>query len=384
MVNGHRIGAVGTWDEIRRTHRGAPVEDLGEHALLPGLINAHCHLDYTMLRGAIPRQATFTDWVRAINARKAELTDDDYLTAIAAGFAEAQRFGTTAIVNIESFPHLLPRLRAAPLRTWWCAEMIDVREPVSAERIAQQLQRDFRAHGGWNGGTGLSPHAPFTASAELYREAASVAARENMLLTTHVAESCDEMKMFRDGEGPLFDLMAGIGRPTRDCGGRTPLRALDMLDGNWIVAHLNELGEDDLRHLATAPKFNVVYCPRSHSFFGHTAFQFTRLRGLGFNICIGTDSLASNGSLSLFSEMRDLRRQHPSLSAQDVLEITTLGAAKAVRHEGTLGSLQVGAHADMIAVPVEEVDEDRVYESVVNFDGSVPWLMVAGEVLTRL
>src|SRR5207253_3356097 len=104
--------------------------DLGESVLLPGLINAHCHLDYTCLRGKIPRQKSFTNWIRVINAEKGKLTPEDYVASINAGFAEAQRFGTTTIANLTAFPELIPKINP-PIRSWWFAELIDVRSRCS-------------------------------------------------------------------------------------------------------------------------------------------------------------------------------------------------------------------------------------------------------------
>ena len=132
-VEGNRIVDVGTFAEVKARNSNEVI-DLGEQALLPGLINAHCHLDYTCLRRMIQPQESFTDWIRAINAAKARLTPGDYLESIAAGFAEAQRFGTTSIVNYEAFPELIGRT-PAPIRTWWLAELIDVRSPHLPEQI---------------------------------------------------------------------------------------------------------------------------------------------------------------------------------------------------------------------------------------------------------
>ena len=114
------IAGVGRFEEVRASH-GGEVLDLGEQILLPGLINAHCHLDYTLLRGKIPPQESFTDWIRAINAEKAKLTAKDYVASIDAGFAEAQRFGTTTIVNLKAFPELLAADRGRRSATWWFA-----------------------------------------------------------------------------------------------------------------------------------------------------------------------------------------------------------------------------------------------------------------------
>src|SRR5205085_10070942 len=125
-ISGNRIENVGTFPEISGRHSGQEVVDLGEQALLPGLINAHCHLDYTCLRGKIPRQRSFRDWIRAINAEKAKISAEEYVASINQGFAEAKRFGTTAIANLTAFPELIPHIQAS-IRTRWFAELIDVR-----------------------------------------------------------------------------------------------------------------------------------------------------------------------------------------------------------------------------------------------------------------
>src|SRR5438067_12980127 len=111
-----RIIDVGNFADVGSANDG--IVDLGHYVLLPGLINAHCHLDYTCLRGKIPRQKSFTDWIRAINTEKAKLSPENYVASINQGFAEAKRFGTTTIANLTSFPELIMRIEA-PIRTWW-------------------------------------------------------------------------------------------------------------------------------------------------------------------------------------------------------------------------------------------------------------------------
>src|SRR5204863_8371063 len=122
-----RIVDVGAFGEIRARHSGEIV-DLGEQVLLPGLINAHCHLDYTCLRGKIPPARTFTYWIRAIISEKEKLSAQDYIASIHEGFAEAKKFGTTTIANLTAFPELVPQVNP-PIRTWWFPELIDVRSP---------------------------------------------------------------------------------------------------------------------------------------------------------------------------------------------------------------------------------------------------------------
>ena len=381
-INGNRIIDVGTFDEIR-ARASDEVVDLCERALLPGLINAHCHLDYTGLRGKIAPQKSFTDWIHAINAEKAKLSGEDYLAAINEGFAEAKKFGTTTIANLTAFPELIAKTRPS-IRTWWFAEMIDVREPDRAREIVDLAVELLGKTEHW----GLAPHALFTASANLYRRCEEVAERESILLTTHLAESREEMSMFRDGKGPLYEFMKEMGRGTSDRGRLTPLaRFLEIVRDSstslgmttrWIIAHLNELSENDFDLLArSTEKFSIAHCPRSHASFAHTPFPFQRLRELGFNICLGTDSLASNSDLSLFAEMREFQKRFPDVVPEETLSTVTVRAARALGRESSLGRIRTGCWADLIAIPCEK--EGDVFEQIIAFNGSVPWIMIDGD-----
>src|SRR5437773_5116606 len=160
-LSGNKVVDVGKFDEIKSRNAGEIV-DVGEQALLPGLINAHCHLDYTCLRGKIPPQESFADWIRAINAEKANLSPKDYVAAINEGFAEAKGFGTTTIANLTAFPELVSQINA-PIRTWWFAELIDVRGPDRANEIVDNAVELLKFVPNW----GLAPHAFFTASKNL-------------------------------------------------------------------------------------------------------------------------------------------------------------------------------------------------------------------------
>ncbi|HEX4631949.1 MAG TPA: amidohydrolase family protein [Chthoniobacterales bacterium] len=374
-VEGNRIAALGRFDEIQRQRSGDLV-DLGERILLPGLINAHCHLDYTALRGKIGPQESFADWIRAINAEKAKLSEYNYIDSIHAGFAEALRFGTTTVANLTAFPKLIASIKE-PVRTWWFGELIDVRNPDQADKIVDEAVEHLSSANRW----GLAPHAPFTASPRLYARCEEIARRHHGLLTTHLAESHDEMLMFRDGTGPTFDFLKSFGRPMNDCGRETPvsrfLRTRTM-DERWIIAHLNELDAGDFDLLRAAPKFHIAHCPRSHQFFQHAPFALPRLRALGLNVCLGTDSLASNSDLSLFAEMRELLRKHPSVSPKETLQMVTTNGATALGQRDSLGCLTPGACADMIALPVSAAGD--IYENIVAFSECAPWTMINGEI----
>lgn len=393
VVRGDRVLAAGSWAETRRDFPGEPVTDLGELVVLPGLINAHCHLDYSSMRGAIGPQRTFTEWVGRINALKRELTDDDYLAAIAAGFQECARHGTTTVLNVEAFPELMLRMPRPPLRTWWFYEMIDVRGRVPTEELVAGALSFFEARPDWPGGFGLSPHAPYTASAELYRLTRDCARRVGMPWTTHLNESRDEWEMFTAQRGPLFDFLAKLGRPMGDCGGgRSALETLtwaDALGPECIAVHLNLLTEADFA-LFTPPDgvspgplhgMAVVHCPLSHRFFGHPPFPLARLRAVGANVCVGTDSLASNGSLDLLAELRALAASRPSgatLTPAELLATVTANPAWALGLGGRLGCLAPGAWADWVALPDGGADPSGLPEAVLEHRGSVTCTSVAG------
>jgi cytosine/adenosine deaminase-related metal-dependent hydrolase len=375
-VSGNRIVDVGRFDDIKARNAGNVV-DLGERALLPGLINAHCHLDYTCLRGKIAPQKSFTNWIRAINAEKSELSPRDYVASINDGYAEAKRFGTTTIANLTGFPEMISQVQPR-IRTCWFAELIDIRTPEHTNELVDSATEAVKQNSDW----GLSPHALFTASSKLFRRCEDIAHQEHILLTTHLAESREEMEMFRDASGPLYEFMKSIGRPMVDCGNETPLKLFVGAPGgralpHWILAHLNELTKTDFELLEQLnSKFHVVHCPRSHNYFGHSPFAFDRLRSLGFNICLGTDSLASNESLSLFAEMCAFQKEFPTVSAGEILKLVTVNPARALRQEKELGKICRGMHADLVAVPSNGGD---LFEQVIA-SMEEPWMMIAGQI----
>lgn len=379
-ISEDRITAVGTFREVAKSS-GEETVDLGEQALLPGLINAHCHLDYTCLRGKIPPQKSFTGWIRAINAEKGKLSQQDYIASINEGFLEAKRFGTTTIANLTAFPELVSRIKA-PIRTWWFAELIDLRDPGQGHQIVNLVVEHLKSEEHW----GLAPHAPFTASANLYRCCEEIARRKNILLTTHLAESREEREMFQSAKGTLYEFLKEIGRDMRDCGRATPLDLLldffgrgDSPNRPYLVVHLNELAETDFDSLAKLPeKFSIVHCPRSHEYFGHSSFQFEKLRDAGFNICLGTDSLASNNDLSPFGEMRAFQKKFPNVAPEEILEMVTLNPARALQQEATLGKIRAGFAADFITIPS---GKSSIFEGIVAFDRPVGWSMLGGQIL---
>ena len=191
--------------------------------------------------------------------------------------------------------------------------------------------------------------------------------------------------MFRDASGSLYEFLKSLGRPMDDCGNETPLKSFPKFTdssaslrsaGNnnaWLIAHLNELTASDFDLLERSnSKFHIVHCPRSHNYFGHRPFAFERLRSLGFNICLGTDSLASNESLSLFAEMRAFQKRLPGVSADQIFQMVTVNPARALRIENALGQIRAGFKADLISIPSSGPTD--IFEQIIAYENHVNWV----------
>jgi aminodeoxyfutalosine deaminase len=379
VVDGDNIVAVGPWAEIRAAHQGE-VRDLGDVVLLPGLINAHCHLDYTDMAGQVAWRGSFTDWLQQIVERKKTRTAAEYAAAVGTGLDQLARTGTTTVVNIEAFPPLIAQFTETPIRVWWCPELIDLGRESEAELMVRNTVEFLAGRENAAGGFGLSPHAPYTASQGLYRAAASSARSHSWLLTTHVVESEEEDAMFRRGTGQMYDYFLRLGRDMSDCKRGGIVRALGevgALGPNCLAVHANHLTPSDAALLEQSGT-HVALCPRGYEFFKRRLPMLSMFREQGINVCLGTDSLASNDRLDLFAEMQTLAHQFGQLSPEYILQLVTTGAAKALNRSGKLGRLAAGAWADMIAVPQDDAAGDP-YEAVVFSKKPISFSMVAGK-----
>jgi aminodeoxyfutalosine deaminase len=357
---------------------GEEIIDLGRSVLMPGLINAHCHLDYTAFRGALFQGSGFSAWIKKINALKQNFSQEDFLRSINQGFELLKESGCTSVFNIEAFPELMLHLDRPPLRTWWFLELIDLRTRLSHDEMLLGALQFFDHHPDWLGGFGLSPHAPYTASIELYRLAKHCSEQSGMPFTTHIAESIEEQEMFLYGEGPMYDFLAGLGRNMEDCGQGSALSHLmehGTLNERCLAVHLNYLQEYDWPLLKRQP-LHVVHCPKCHEYFGHARFPMERLREAGCTISLGTDSLASNDTLDLRAEIRQARWTFGDISQMEWLQMVTLNPAKAIGYEGKLGVIKPGALADLVAFPWPE--ESDPAESVIQSRQPAQLLMVNG------
>ena len=385
-VDGNRIAAVGRWKELAGAAR-EPVIDLGDRALLPGLVNAHCHLDYTGMAGLVPPQKSFTDWIRFMVAAKSEWNYSEYAQSWLHGAQMLVRSGTTTVADFEAVPELLPEVwTATPLRVLSLLELTGVKSQRSPRAILREATDRIATLSHARCRAGLSPHAPYSTVPELLRLSAEAARRHRWPLSIHVAESAQEFEMFAHERGEMYQWLRRNERDLSDCGLGSPVQHLDRngaLIENLLAVHVNYLGDRDAALLARR-KASVAHCPRSHAYFRHDPFPLRALTKARVNVCLGTDSLATvykerkeTVELSLFDEMRAFAAAH-AVPARTIVRMATLNAARALGLAGQAGELIEGAFADLIAIPFSGRTAG-VWDAVVQHRGDVAASLIDGQ-----
>jgi cytosine/adenosine deaminase-related metal-dependent hydrolase len=387
LIASDKIGAVGRWDELSHGYSG-PAVDLGEVILLPGLVNAHCHLDYTSVAGQIAPPRRFTDWLKLMTSAKTGLTYSDFAESWLSGARMLVQGGVTTVGDIEMAPELLPDVwSATPLRVHSFLELTGVKSRRPAAEILGEAAGVIHALPPGRSRAGLSPHAPYSTTPELLRLAAQTARRHRWRITTHVAESDQEFDMFASGRGEMFDWLKRSRRDMSDCGLGTPVQHLERqkaLGDHLLAVHVNYLGRNDAALLGRR-RVHVVHCPRSHAYFKHAPFPFAELTAAGVNICLGTDSLVSvrttrnrPARLGMFEEMREFAGRQPSADPNQILRMATVNGARALGMARQAGEIRPNSFADIVTVPFGGRIADACAH-LVQYSGDVAASMINGE-----
>ncbi len=334
-------------------------------ALFPGLVNAHAHMDYTLFQEAFLPTKSFTAWLSMMNQTKRHTSESEIAEGIRKGIAMAIRSGTTSLVNICAYPHLVPAVEEGP-RCWQVLEATDVNRSF----VFPDLE-NFQ---------GVSPHAPYTASTELYRRSKRTALQRGLLFTTHVNESNEEMEMFTLGTGELYEMMLGLGRDMSDCGYASGLALLleeGLLPQGSLLAHVNFCESWEMAKLRDECH-TVVHCPSCHKFFSRSKFSAKQYLRAGVNLALGTDSAATGSSLSMIEEMRIFSELQPDFSMAEIFLLATEHGARALGLQHNIGKIAPEYFASLFAVP----HEGRApLHALFAHRGEVRWVMVEGRVV---
>jgi aminodeoxyfutalosine deaminase len=360
------VGEARANPELRTTSRAPePRTENSEPrtAILPGLVNAHTHLELSWMRGRVPPGDAMPAWAaRLIRERQIGHSIHERNTAgadlrkaaVIAAIAEARASGTTLVGDVTNTLEACEVLAASDLSATVFFELLGFRTPDpdavvdSASRRLALLPRHDRMR------ATIVPHAPYSASPDLFRAIASAAAGHP--LSVHLGESPEEVRFLGDGTGPWRDLLEGIGAWSDEwvppaCGPVDYLRRLGLLNDRLIAVHGVQFEDAELGQLAACGA-TVVACPRSNHWTGAGVPPIRRFFASGVRVAVGTDSLASVPDLNLFAEMAELRRLAPDVPARQILRSATVDGATALGFGRELGSIVAGKRAELIAVNV--------------------------------
>ena len=327
------------------------VQNLGDAILLPALINVHTHLDLSHLKGKTEQGAKFDQWLRTVaKARALTLFER---RSVRAGIAEVVAGGAAAVGDISVSGKSAAVLRKHSLEesVVFC-EVLGIRPADAARRTDALRKRIEELKRRATVRLGISPHAAYTVSPELFESCCGLAEELDLPMAVHAAESPSEVELLTKGTGELRELlrMIGLSKDWKPPGKR-PIHYLDdlgVLERRPLLVHCYQADESEAGVIASRG-CSVAYCPRSNAFFRRPTDSLHILLDAGVNVALGTDSLASNDSLSMLDEMRFLKQRYPDLGWETILEMATANAAKALGI-GHGGVLKRGLPADITAI----------------------------------
>lgn len=356
------------------------IVDLGGAILTPGLVNPHTHLELTCYAGRL-EAGSFWRWLAGLVALRREAgAAEREGQAVVDGAWASLRGGVTCVGDISRRNIAWRALKAISIRKVCFVELLSIADdpPRNVEELGAavaEVEEDGLLT------VGISPHAPYTVPAEQIRGALELAAAMERPWCIHWCETREE-RSFLSGRADA--LPAFFSERMERVGVRATGESASVLLANCsggcrpgALAHVNYVDDADIALLADG-RHTVVYCPRTHAFFGHSEHPLRRLRDGGVTVAIGTDSAASSGNVSMLEEMRFLARLGLGLSDADIFRMATLDAARALGMQSEIGTLEAGKQADLAAFRAAGGQCDAPYAGVLSSGGEVQGVWVAG------
>lgn len=332
-----------------------PVTDFGDAAILPGLVNAHTHLELSWLSGRIPPAAAMADWIRGLMlARRAAPHEDMQRVSAAMALAVARRQGTIAFGDISNTLITAAPLADEQVPSVLFYELLGLRDDGAAERVAGAADTVSRA-AAHPVRAGIAPHAPFSTSPPLFAAIARESRARRLPSSLHLGESPEEIELLETGGGPFRDLLMDLG--VWNEGWRAPasgpveyMDRLGVLAPGLLAVHATQLTPEALATLA-ARGCVIVSCPRSNRWTGVGDPPIDAFYASGATVAFGTDSLASADSLDMFAELAAARRASTVPDAT-LLASATRGGAIALGLDAEYGRIAPGLRGPLLAVTV--------------------------------
>lgn len=382
VIHDGSIMQVGRLSDIGPRFGGVPHEHIEHAALLPGLVNAHTHLELGYLRGKIP-PSHFVDWVVKLITLTGQV--QNLATAVGQsvreGIAESLHYGVTTLGDITrqvNESRVVARDGPARIVSFGEVQALGKKRSLLNERLYLAADPIFDSA---TLRTALSPHAPYTVEGPALQQIVAVARERQIPLCMHLAELPEEKDFLRDLSGRIREAWDTVGIATMLLDDQIPLFVGGPIKWaeRWglleqahrtpvLLAHVNYATEEELTLLA-ARGVHVAYCPRTRERFGHdehSRHPFAQMLNRGINVCLATDSLASNPDLSLLREAELVARKFPGFSPLVLLEMITTRPARALGLGDKIGALMPGMVADMIALPLGQphVDGTKALEEI--------------------
>ena len=401
--------------------------DLGQAAIVPGLVNAHTHLEFSLLKRPLGVPGlSFPEWIQAVVASRRVDTEEGTggrRAAIRQGLIESWNSGVVAVGEIASWP-AQPDDYSFEDDYSFAAEGGDSNEKealaggaacgrdgrsgaVSVKSSASEVlvvpffeilgestsgnprwEAAVSFLADWTGASaaGLSPHAPYSLRPGSFDRAMRWAEGERLAVAMHLAESVPEREWVTVGSGPFQEMLTAFGHPPDPPEARAGsfesfLTRLNR-SRRALVIHGNDLRSAELDLMAGFRRLFVVYCPRTHQFFGHPSYPLSEMLARGIPVCLGTDSRASNPDLKLFAEMQTVRELYPGLPVQTILEMGTRTAARALGIADRFGTIEVGKSNRLAVVHSRSSDWDAAEGLLSSESEAMPLAGVGGDSLS--
>jgi len=354
---------------VGKEHPGCDVEDLGDTLLMPSLVNAHTHLEFSSLSEPLGESGLpFTDWIRKVIATRNDT--EDKADSLAKGLQESAASGVAMVGEIATEPCNLADYAEVNVGGVVFRELIGL-SPARAESLrevaAQHLLQANEFPLGWR--AGLSPHAPYSAEFGLVGAVSELASKYNAPVAMHLAESSEELELLANGSGPFRELLQDLGAWSADAFAtpRTPLDYLRALSKapQSLVIHGNYLSEDECEFLGEhRASMTLVHCPRTHAHFRHDANPLAALLKAGAKIALGTDSRATNPDLNLWHEAQTVWLGETQIDPTEIIAMVTTNSAEALGVK--LPNIEVGEPARMTAIALPADEKDDSFEWALN------------------
>jgi cytosine/adenosine deaminase-related metal-dependent hydrolase len=374
VVDGSKIVAVGPQSEIIFRFPDARVSDFGQAAILPGLINAHSHLELTVMRGFLENEERdFAAWLRKLTLARMAMTDEDLLVSATCGAIEAARAGITCSGDSSSSARQsMKALRDVGLRGIVYQESFGPDPKLADENVAKLREQSEELHGLENDLVlaGVSPHSPYTVSAPQLELISRLAIDERLPVMMHAAESEAEKLFMLAGHGPFAEGLKARGLEW-DASGISTIQYLarhGILETKPLLAHCVNVDDSDLE-LIKQSSAGIAHCPKSNAKLGHGRAPFAKFLSHGINVGLGSDSVASNNTCDILEEARFATLLvrlpfsgglPPAVTAEQSLFAATLSGARALGLETQIGSLAAEMQADITVVSLNGAHQQPV------------------------